>query len=347
MEKTNPEILGFKLRQGWKLNKEAGNARLLLVQKLMQDSCSFPWYLSKGKGFVPLLSTPALQQRMGASIVAGKKRQLIYWREQGIAEYDFTAKKEKLLVALDSNLFRAAKFYLDESEDVLYFIREKYSPPWNAILNVLKKTGKSPDFEVKYSLWVYSFKDNTCRSIANFHESGSSFLADTRADLFYRWSKRKIIIADLHSGKVKKTIPEQDIVKLALLPSGRILVWGFHTPGAYQIDAAGRRETSAFKGMFPAYSPDGNHCAFWERTGKLYLSGVVGKPECLLTLSNFGKDSWTGLQPPAWSSCGRYLALLLDTPNTSGRPKTTLFVLDLKSKTASIRARNVLDFNWL
>lgn len=294
-----------------------------------------------------LPSTPSRHQQIGAAIVASKKRQLIYWREQGILGYDLVGKKEKLLVALDSNLFRAGKFCLDENEDILYFVRQESSPPWNTIFNALIKTGKCPAYKTKDSLWAYSFKDDTCRLIANFHKPGSSFLADTRAGLFYRWSIRKIMIADLRSGRVKKTLPEQEIVKLTLLPGGKILVWGYHTPGAYQIDSAGRHEASTFKDMFPTYSPDWNYCAFWKRTGELYLSGVEGKPEHLLTLSNYGKDSWTSLQPPSWSPCGRYLALLLNTPNTGGRPKTTLFVLDLKSKTVSVRARNILDFKWL
>ncbi len=339
--------LGVNLCHGWTWSNKTCDDGEILVVNISKKPASLRWCLSKSRKLIPLTSTPIIRLRMGAAIAARKKRQLIYWREQGIVGYDLTAKKEKLLVALDKNRFRAGQFWLNESEHVLYFIREKYTPSWDAILDVLKKSGKSPGFKVNCSLLTYSFEEAKCRTIIDFHGSSPSVLVDTRDGLVYYWSKRKIIIADLHSGRIKKTVPEPEIVKLARLPSGNILVWGFHADIAYQIDSAGRRKATAFRGMFPACSPDGKGCVYWKRDGRLVLAGAAKTPECVLSRNAFKEDSWTGLQPPAWSPRGKYFAIMLDTPDISGRPKISLLVFDPRSKTASLRAQNITDFVWL
>ncbi|MBI4801177.1 MAG: hypothetical protein HY796_01520 [Elusimicrobia bacterium] len=146
--------MGFKLERGWETRHKAGNGGELLVQKSGPGPIFIRWYLSKSRKLILLPSTPIMHQRRGAAIVAHRKRKLIYWREQGIVGYNLTAKKEKVLVALDSDLFRAGQFWLNENEDILYFIREKYSPPWDTILNVLKKQEKAPILRSNIHCWL-------------------------------------------------------------------------------------------------------------------------------------------------------------------------------------------------
>lgn len=344
MTAPDPASLGFKPGAGWKLDNDPGSGGSLVIQKITREPDSIRWYLSQETETRLLPTPPARQQRHGACIVAAKKRQLIYWREQGVVGFDLTSEKEVLLAALDSNFFRVAKFWLSGNEDVLYFIREQYSPPWPELLTQLTQHKSAPLQKIVYSLMVYSFKDGGCRTVKDFQGHVFENVVDTQAGIFYTHSHQEITISDLYSGKVRESVPEPGNVKISLIGNGRVLVWGLYGSNAYQLHPDGKRVSATFTGVFPAYSPDQELCAFWGREGKLYLSGALGDKELVLSLDNFKADSLHDLQPPAWSPGGRQFSLLL---GLSRQPSGTLLTFDVPSRTMSIRAQDVLNSDWL
>lgn len=347
MTAPTPEMQGFEPGTGWQINNTAILGGPLVIQKVAREPGSIRWYLSQGADMRLLPTPPARRQRCGACVVAAKKRQLIYWREQGIAGFDIASEKEAILVALDGNLFRVPKFWLSDSEDALYFIREQYSPTWQELQAQLDQHRSAPLQKISQSLFVYSYRDNSCRAVKDFPGHVFEIVVDVRAGVFYTHSQQEIIISDLYSGKVREAIPEPGNVKFALIGDGRILVWNPSTNDASQLYSDGKRVTSTFAGMLPAYSPSEESCAFWGRDGALYLTGPSRDIAPVLSLNDFETDMWTSLQSPVWSPHGQQLSVLFSLSGETGQPGGRLLILDIPSHTMSIRAQDVLNYSWL
>ncbi len=334
---------GIKLGQGWRLNT-ALTGEAVLVQKVARDKRTIRWYAVKNE-ITTAVPAPPPSIAGVSSVVYHERELLIYFREQGIAGYGLLNRKEELLVSLDTNLYRARGFWLDGKEDILYFIREKYSPPWDVLLANLQEH-KGGGMKVRRSLLAYSFRTGTSRLIADFEDGLGSSAVDARSGVFFAKVRRKILILDLHSGRILKELPEPDMVGICPTNAGKVMVWGQYSPAAYQIAPDGTRTPSDFKGLAPSFSSNGKKCAFWDRTGAFYVTGHRGKPEQALLSPAESQLVGEYPRPAVWCPCGDHLALPLWIARSGKRFYIALCALNIRTKTAAFCARNILDFNW-
>lgn len=345
MSRNTLKNLGFKLGHGWRLVDNAFKGEALLIRKVTQNQHLARWYIAKNKR-IAVIPTPSPKLAGAGSIVDHERQRLIYLREQGIASYDFSEKKEEVLIPLDTNLYRARGLCLDSKEDVLYFIREKYSPTWDILLaNLMKK--KAIGMKVTGSLLVYSFKTGVSRVIVDFDDSLIGSVADIRSGVFYANSKQEILIIDLHSGRILKRISSPNLGQICLAPDNKVLVWGLYSSAAYQLNAEGVKKAVVFKGLASSFSGDGNHHAFWNRNVEFHVAGPRGKSECALRSTRMFSDDVARFQPALWCPCNKHFALPLYIKVPPNGCYTALCVFNVEAKTATFCSRYILDFNWL
>ena len=344
MLSNNLEKVGYKLGRGWQLDNNASKGEAILFQRITRDQHSTRWYIATNKKTTALLTPPPTLAGVG-SIVDYKRQQLLYFREQGIACYDFAEKKERLLVPLDTNLFRARRFWLDSKEDILYYIRQEYSPTWKVLLSKREKQN-AVRMKVSHVLLKYSFKTGVSQVITDFGANHSGGVADIRCGVFYAQSGQTISIVDIHSGRIVKELHEQNIVKITLAPRGKAIIWGLYSPLAYQINSGGSKTNSGFKGVFPSFSSDGKKLAFWDRTGAFYVAGKQGKPVCALVLPLTESTDVIRFSPALWCHCNEHIAIPLNISLPGNRRDVILCVLNIEEKTLTLCSHNVLDYGF-
>lgn len=333
--------LGFKLGRGWRLVDNAFKGEALLFRK----TNPVRWYIAKNKK-ISVIPTPLPKQAGAGSVVDHERQRLIYLREQGIASYDFLKKKEEVLIPLDTNIFRARGLCLDSKEDVLYYIRQKYSPTWKVLAANLKKN-IAIGMKVKGSLLVYSFKTGVSRIIVDFDDSLTGSVVDIRSGVFYANSKQKILIIDLHSGRILKEISSPNLGQICLASDNKVLVWGLYSSSAYQLNPKGVKTASAFEGLASSFSRNGKHRSFWKRNMEFHVAGAHGKSDCALISTRISSDDIIRFHPALWCPSNKHFALPLYIMLPPNHCDTALCVFNVEAKTATFCSRNVLDFNWL
>ena len=332
---------GFKLGRGWRLVDNAFNGESLLIRKV--DPVR--WYIAKN-GKILTLSTPPPKLAGAGSIVDHERHRLIYLREEGIASCDFSEKKETVLIPLDTNLFRARMLCLDSKEDILYYIRQKYSPTWKILLASLKKK-KAIGMEIKGSLLAYSFKTGVTRVIVDFDDSLIGSVADIRSGVFYANSKQEILIIDLHSGRILKRISSPNLGEICLAPDNKVLVWGLYSSSAYQLNPRGVKKVAIFEGLSTSFSNNGKRRSFWKRNMEFHVAGARGKSECALISTHMFSDDVSRFQPALWCPCNKHFALPLYIKVPPNGCYTALCIFNVEAKTATFYPSPVLDFKWL
>lgn len=341
MPRNTLKNLGFKLGRGWRLAENAFKGEALLIRKV--DPVH--WCVAKNKR-ITAVPTPHPKFAGGGSVIDHERERLIYLREQGVAYYDFKRKKEEVLIPLDTNLYRTRGLCLDSKKDALYYIREKYSPPWNVLLaNLIKK--KAAGMKIKRSLMTYSFKTGVSRALMNLGHDLSGSITDIRSGVFYANSKQEILIIDLHSGRVLKRVPSPNLGHICLAPDNKVLVWGLYSSAAYKLDPKGVKEASVFEGLATSFSGDGKHHSFWKRNVEFHVAGPRGKSECALISTRMFSDDVARFQPALWCPCNKHFALPLYIKVPPNGCYTALCVFNVEAKTATFCSRYVLDFNWL
>lgn len=333
---------GYKLGRGWRFDAKAFAGEGILAQRPAHDCHSIRWYLTRNTTTTTIPSPPA--RTVVGSIVDYEKRRLIYFREQGIACYNFAEKKEELLIPLDTNLFRAREFWLDNEEDILYFIRQKYSPSWKTLLSRLGKR-KATGMKVEHALIGYSFKTGVSRIITDFGGNYREGAVDAKHGVFYAQAGQKILVIDIPSGRIRKEITEPNIVRISCAPGGRTLVWGVHSPVAYQIRPNGTKTASGFQGVSPSFSRDSGRMAFWDRVGAFCVVGKRGKPDRALFLSPQASVDGIAFRPALWCPCNKHLALPLNIPLFDSRSDSALCVLNVIEKTVTLCSHS-LNFGF-
>ena len=316
----------------------------VVIRKVTQKQLP-RWYIARNKKIL-VIPTPPPALAVTGSIVNRERQRLLYFREQGVVSYDFAAKKEELLLPFDTNLFRVRKFWLDNKEDVLYFLRERYSPQWKVILTNLKKR-KAAEMKVAHSLLVYSFKTGVCRVIVDFDDSLSHGIADVRSGVFYALLKQKILIIDLHSGRTLKELPEPNIIQICLAPDNKVLVCGQYASFAYKLNNKGVKAASIYEGLASSFSGDGKHRSFWKKNMEFHVATSRSKSECALISTQMNSDDIIRFQPALWCPSNKHLALPLYIQLPGNHCDTALCIFNVEKKTATFCSSNVLDYNWL
>ena len=327
------------------MDRKAFKGEAILIQKITRTH-SIKWYVVKNSKTSAIATPPAALGGVG-SIVDHERQRLIYFMEKGIASYDFATKREKLLLSIDTNLFRVRAFWLDTEKDVLYFIRQKYSPAWKVLLANLKEQNATA-MKVECSLMAYFFKSGVLRQIALFGETLAGGVADIRDDVFYARSKQKILILDINSGRILNELPEQNSVQICLAPDNKVLVWGMYSSVVYQLGPNGRKTISTFEGLFPSFSGNGLFHSFWKCSGEFYATDPRSKSSCVLKFKDLKNTAYQQhFHSAVWCPDNRHFALQLDLPCSDKGSCPALFLFDMKTKAVSFCSRNILDFNWL
>lgn len=332
---------GFKLGRGWRWTDNAFKGEALLMRK----TNPVRWYIAKNKK-ISILPAPPPKLAGAGSIVDHERQRLIYLREQGIVSYNLSGKKEEVLIPLDTNLFRARGLCLDSKEDVLYYIRQKYSPTWKVLLANLKKK-KAIGMKVKSSLLVYSFKTGVSQVIADFDDSLVGSVADIRSGVFYANSKQRMLIIDLHSGRILKEILSPNLGQICLAPDNKVLVWGLYSSSAYRLNPKGVKTDSVFEGLASSFSGDGKYRSFWKRNMEFHVAGAHAKSNCALISTHMSSDDIIRFHPALWCPSNKHFALPLYVMLPPNHSDTALCVFNVEAKTATFCSYNVLDFNWL